>query len=327
MFSNNSNMPFTHHLLNDGYGIGFTAYSNPPTVTLPRLKGITTGSTPNFIDAVLNIAEDDTSSSLGDNDSWVKQMHSNGWRINMFGDDTWLKLFPDYFSKTDGTASFYVSDFTIVDNNVTRHLDYELSAEGKGKWDCLILHYLGLDHIGHKGGPGSSNMPMKQLEMDSIVKKIFHDVLENDEDTLLVVMGDHGMNEVGNHGGSSIGETSAALGIFSSKFKKFVDADSHDWNNGCKAPVEQNPDFSYFHKIDQIDLVPTLTTLLGFDIPINNLGNFLPQLFPLYSAEEQRNVLIKNALQLKVLLDKSKNEKTKLEEDVSNIESTSTLLE
>ncbi|GMF04040.1 unnamed protein product [Ambrosiozyma monospora] len=122
-------------------------------------------------------------------------MHSNGWRINMFGDDTWLKLFPDYFSKTDGTASFYVSDFTIVDKNVTRHLDYELSDEGKSQWDCLILHYLGLDHIGHKGGPGSSNMPVKQFEMDSIVKKIFHDVLEKNENTLLVVMGDHGMNE------------------------------------------------------------------------------------------------------------------------------------
>jgi ethanolamine phosphate transferase 2 subunit G len=37
-----------------------------------------------------------------------------------------------------------------VDNNVTRHLDDELANKD---WDVLILHYLGLDHIGHLGGP------------------------------------------------------------------------------------------------------------------------------------------------------------------------------
>ena len=89
LFSNNSYMDFAHKLLNDGYGVGFTAFSNPPTVTLPRLKGITTGSTPNFIDAVLNIADDENTSGLGDQDSWLKQMFLNDWKINMFGDDTW----------------------------------------------------------------------------------------------------------------------------------------------------------------------------------------------------------------------------------------------
>lgn len=199
LFSNKSRMSFAHNLLNTGYGIGFTAFSNPPTVTLPRLKGITTGSTPNFIDAVLNIAEDDTSSSLGDQDSWIKQMFINGWKINMFGDDTWHKLFPNYFAKTEGTASFYVSDFTIVDNNVTRHLDFELSDEGKMHWDCLILHYLGLDHIGHRGGPDSSNMPEKQKEMDHIIERIFNEVTLKNPNSLFIVMGDHGMNDVGNH--------------------------------------------------------------------------------------------------------------------------------
>lgn len=315
MFSNNSYMTNVHDLLNSNYGFGFTAYSNPPTVTLPRLKGLTTGSTPNFIDAVLNIAEDDTSSTLGDQDSWIKQMFLSDWKINMFGDDTWLKLFPDYFAKTDGTASFYVSDFTHVDNNVTRHLDYELSAQGQKEWDCMILHYLGLDHIGHKGGPLSSNMPGKQQEMDKIIKRVF-DSLKQDENTLFVVLGDHGMNEVGNHGGSSAGETSAALSIFSPKFKSL----GIETNNGVNAPIAWNPDYEFFSKIDQIDLIPTLSSMLGLSVPINNLGAFIEKLLPLYSEKEQINILIENALQLKVLLDKSKGEVNKLEDlvDVSN---------
>jgi ethanolamine phosphate transferase 2 subunit G len=37
-----------------------------------------------------------------------------------------------------------------VDNNVTRHIDDELQQKD---WDGMILHYLGLDHIGHKSGP------------------------------------------------------------------------------------------------------------------------------------------------------------------------------
>lgn len=300
LFSNKSRMSFAHNLLNTGYGIGFTAFSNPPTVTLPRLKGITTGSTPNFIDAVLNIAEDDTSSSLGDQDSWIKQMFINGWKINMFGDDTWHKLFPNYFAKTEGTASFYVSDFTIVDNNVTRHLDFELSDEGKMHWDCLILHYLGLDHIGHRGGPDSSNMPEKQKEMDHIIERIFNEVTLKNPNSLFIVMGDHGMNDVGNHGGSSTAETSAALMFVSQKFKKNK-PDTHQ-----HAPIMWNDNYDYFSRIDQIDLVPTLSELIGISVPINNLGTFIPHLLDLYQTEEEkRNILIKNALQLKVLLDKS----------------------
>lgn len=41
-------------------------------------------------------------------------------------------------------------DFTEVDNNVTRHVPIELLNDD---WSGMILHYLGLDHIGHKTGP------------------------------------------------------------------------------------------------------------------------------------------------------------------------------
>lgn len=302
LFSNHSNMHFAHQLLNSGFGVGLTAFSNPPTVTLPRLKGITTGSTPNFIDAVLNIAEDDTSSSLGDQDSWIKQMYLNDWKINMFGDDTWLKLFPNYFSKHEGTASFYVSDFTIVDNNVTRHLDYELSEDGQANWDCLILHYLGLDHIGHKGGPNSQNMPGKQYEMDNIIQRIHKEFVMKDPNTLFVVLGDHGMNDIGNHGGSSTAETSAALMLMSQKFE------NHNLNDNSLAPIEWNEDFTYYSRVDQIDLVPTLATMIGLPIPINNLGTFITKFLEVFPNDViRKNVLFKNALQLKVLLDKKFN--------------------
>ena len=41
-------------------------------------------------------------------------------------------------------------DFTEVDNNVTRHISHELKEDD---WNGIIMHFLGLDHIGHKSGP------------------------------------------------------------------------------------------------------------------------------------------------------------------------------
>lgn len=77
---------------------------------MPRIKAMTTGSIPSFLDVILNFAESDTTSSLAQQDSWLAQMRAmdNG-KLTMFGDDTWLKLFPDFFSRADGTTSFFVS--------------------------------------------------------------------------------------------------------------------------------------------------------------------------------------------------------------------------
>ena len=273
-----SKFHFLHSRLNVGEAWGFTAYSNPPTVTLPRLKGITTGSTPNFLDAILNVAEDDSSSNVKDQDSWPRQFHRNGYRMRFFGDDTWLKLFPlELFEEYEGTNSFFVSDFEQVDNNVTRHLSTQLKESHE--WDVLILHYLGLDHIGHKGGPHSKFMPDKQIEMDGIIETLYTHL---GEDTLLVVMGDHGMNDVGNHGGSSAGETSAGMLFLSKRLSRFPKPEGQ---RGVHLPyVPEDPSsFQYLTSIQQMDLVPTLAMLFNVPIPKNSVGLLIPEFLQLYS--------------------------------------------
>lgn len=61
-----------------------------------------------------------------------------------------------------------------VDDNVTRHLDTVLK---RGDWDVLILHYLGLDHIGHVSGPHSPLIGRKLGEMDSVLMRIHTSLL------------------------------------------------------------------------------------------------------------------------------------------------------
>lgn len=82
---------------------------------MPRLKAITTGSVPSFLDVILNIAESDTSSTLAYQDTWLAQLKARDDKLVMYGDDTWLKLFPGMFDRADGTTSFFVSVSCILE--------------------------------------------------------------------------------------------------------------------------------------------------------------------------------------------------------------------
>ncbi|KAJ2493984.1 major facilitator super transporter protein [Coemansia sp. RSA 2050] len=296
VFGNNSAMTYTQEMLRSGNAIGFTAKALAPTVTMPRLKALMTGTVPNFLDAVLNIAESDTSSSLKyhDNLLWQLKNHSNK-TINMFGDDTWLRLFPDIFTRTDGTSSFFVADTVEVDRNVTRHVRPELE---RSDWDVTIFHYLGLDHIGHLAGPNSPLMRPKQKEMDDIVRDAFEIVSKQDEErmkrdpsakpTLFVLLGDHAMNEIGNHGGNSQLETSTVFVFLGQGIRGRPLADKGSDVLSTLLTTE----------VPQISLVPTLALLFGLPIPKNNLGMPLPELLGSYGDSERLRMLQVSAHQM-----------------------------
>ncbi|XP_068182366.1 GPI ethanolamine phosphate transferase 2 [Antennarius striatus] len=275
-------MPYTRHVVEKGSSKSFVAKARPPTVTMPRIKALTTGSIPGFIDVVMNL---NSPAMLEDNLIW--QAKTAGRRIIFYGDDTWVRLFPKHFMEYDGTTSFFVSDYTEVDNNVTRHLDSTLKRDD---WDILILHYLGLDHIGHISGPHSSLIQPKLLEMDDILKKI-HNALDS-KDTegslpyLLVLCGDHGMSETGSHGGSSEPEVSTPLVLISPAFKRKA------MPAGMDIPAV----------VEQVDLTPTLA--LGFGLPIsqNSVGHVIPEVLEETSLRDRLRYLHINGHQLSCLL-------------------------
>ncbi|EGR48836.1 uncharacterized protein TRIREDRAFT_61486 [Trichoderma reesei QM6a] len=280
-----------YSLIREGGAIPFTANARSPTVTMPRIKAITTGSIPSFVDLILNFDEADTSSTLAAQDTWLSQLKAKDTgKLLMYGDDTWLKLFPETFDRHDGTSSFFVADFTEVDNNVTRHIHHELEQDD---WSLMVLHYLGLDHIGHKSGPRSTHMPAKQREMDGIVHQLY-EALETKshlKSTLLVLCGDHGMNDAGNHGASSPGETSPALVFLAPKLKEI--------SSGYAAPERPKNEYDYYSMVEQSDISPTLAALLGFPISKNNLGAFIPEFLPFWpSSSDKVQILIRNARQI-----------------------------
>ncbi|EMC97401.1 hypothetical protein BAUCODRAFT_147489 [Baudoinia panamericana UAMH 10762] len=278
VYGYNSGFEFTQSLIRNGAAIPFTAHATPPTVTMPRVKALTTGSVPSFADLIFNLDESGSGSTLATQDTWLAQIKVKGGKLVFYGDDTWLRLFPgDFFERADGTSSFFVSDFTEVDNNVTRHVPDELM---NSDWNALIMHYLGLDHIGHKTGPNGPNMLPKQREMDGIVRMIYESMESSEHlaNTLLVLAGDHGMNAGGNHGGSGPGETEPALLFASPKLK--ARRDRIDIN--CPTAPRAGTDFHYYRKVEQSDIVPTLAGLMQLPIPKNSLGVFIHELAGLW---------------------------------------------
>lgn len=94
-----------------------------------------------------------------------------------------------------------------MDDNITRHIEKEFKQTD---WNVTVMHYLGLDHIGHLAGPSSPFVGPKLIEMDRIIELIFNKLVYRDKNlgtrSLLLICGDHGMSDAGSHGGSSLQE-------------------------------------------------------------------------------------------------------------------------
>ncbi|XP_018806744.1 GPI ethanolamine phosphate transferase 2 isoform X2 [Juglans regia] len=273
-------MPYTQSLLANGVAIGYHAKAAPPTVTMPRLKAMVSGAIGGFLDVAFNF---NTQALLDDN--LLGQFFSVGWKMVMLGDETWLKLFPRLFMRHDGVSSFFVKDTVQVDHNVSRHLGDELSRDD---WHLLILHYLGLDHVGHIGGRNSILMAPKLLEMDELVKMIHTSIIANQDNgqgrTLLAVVSDHGMTDNGNHGGSSYDETDS-LALFI----------------GLKNHASEHASYTV-NTVYQVDIAPTLALIFGVPIPKNNVGVLISGTFDSFTDEQHLKALELNSWQLFRLL-------------------------
>jgi GPI ethanolamine phosphate transferase 3 subunit O len=235
--------------------------ADPPTSTLQRLKGLTTGTLPTFIDIGSNFA-----GTAIEEDNLLMQLRDAGKKIVHLGDDTWQALFPGYFEPELSHAydSFNVWDLHTVDNGVLEYIFPVLNRTSD--WDLLIGHFLGVDHAGHRYGPDHREMARKLAQMDAFMRDLVQRI---DDDTLLIVMGDHGMDGKGDHGGESDDEVEAALWMYSSR----------PFFGRTRPEFATPPATAKIRPTGQIDLVPTLALLLGLPTPYNNLGRPIEEAF------------------------------------------------
>lgn len=198
------------------------------------------------------------------------------------GDDTWDTIYADAFDEDMRFPydSFNVEDLHTVDTGVIQHL-FPLMANRSAPWDVLIGHFLGVDHVGHRVGPDHPKMRAKLAQMDQVLRQVVNRMAD---DTLLVVLGDHGMDRRGDHGGDGVLETSAALWVYS----KTPLLHGRSAAPRSLLPTRVFPGATVPHRyVQQIDLVPSLALLLGIPVPYNNLGTVIPELFGRYGQLER----------------------------------------
>ncbi|EGT31363.1 hypothetical protein CAEBREN_32062 [Caenorhabditis brenneri] len=225
-----------------------TLLADPPTTTLQRLKALTTGTLPTFIDAGDNFSPD----VAVNEDSFIYQAAQLGKNVTLLGDDTWLSLFPNQFTKTAAYDSFDINDLNSVDDKIAPKLHEEVTSSESSS--IIIAHFLGVDHCGHKFGPSHPVMADTLRKMDKIISKTAESM---NSDDLLIVIGDHGMTSTGDHGGESDNEIRAGILVHSKKHRIELP----------KRPMHQ------------IDIVPTISLLMGLPIPFSNLGTVIVEMF------------------------------------------------
>ncbi|KAA3467296.1 GPI ethanolamine phosphate transferase 3-like [Gossypium australe] len=250
----------------------FKAIADPPTTSLQRLKGLTTGALPTFIDV---------GNSFGApaivEDNFINQLIQNGKRVVMMGDDTWTQLFPNHFNKSYPYPSFNVKDLNTVDNGCIEHL---LPSLYQQDWDVLIAHFLGVDHAGHIHGVDSTPMIEKLEQYNAVLEKVIKELQNQSgpgklhENSLLLVMGDHGQTLNGDHGGGSPEEVETS--IFAMSFKDFPSLPSEFDSSSCEP--SKNICIS---SIPQLDFAVTVSSLLGVPFPFGSIGRVNPELYAL----------------------------------------------
>ncbi|KAJ3091440.1 mannose-ethanolamine phosphotransferase gpi13 [Quaeritorhiza haematococci] len=252
------------------------ARADAPTTTLQRLKAITTGTLPTFVDAGSNFG-----GLVITEDNIIEQLVNHGRRVVFMGDDTWMGLFPNSFVESHPFPSFDVWDLHTVDDGVISQIFPALERNASA-WDVLVAHFLGVDHAGHRYGPEHPAMADKLSQMDGVLGKIFDKV---DDDTVVFVMGDHGMDGKGDHGGESELEVDTTLFVYSKKrLMQRNDASLRVLEMIYDALDKEFAADQYFVKqegfrvIPQIDFVPTFSALLDIPIPFGNLGATVPEL-------------------------------------------------
>lgn len=173
--------------------------------------------------------------------------------------------------------------------------------------DVIILHYLGLDHIGHSYAAKAEYVNPKLKEMDAKIAEVNEWVRAKDAEdgkkTLILMMGDHGMTSDGNHGGGSKDEQQAAAVFMSPHFKKGSEYGS--WSEAIKqAELDSR---------NQEDIAATLTALLDGSSPLKfGNGCLIERVMAASDPRDLRKALLKNLKHLLELAVSRNSEKVAL---------------
>ena len=178
-----------------------------PTITKVRVKALLSGSLSTFF----SISDEFMDSQvMEDNILWqLKHKKSNKGDSNnivFYGDHMWDFLYGQWFDRSIGIPVYDVSDLDSLDEESKLNIYKEL--DDGSDFSLMLIHLIGLDSAGHTFSSLHNEIERKILDTEKIIEQI---VEKMDDQTTLLVFGDHGMTPDGNHGGLTELEIRSAL--------------------------------------------------------------------------------------------------------------------
>ena len=207
-------------------------------------------------------------------DNIFKQLKSrpniiNGTRINsdvsLCACFTWMALYGKEFTRAYPHEFFNVADLDDCDEITMNDINKEMAFNN---FTMLIAHIIGIDHAGHYYlNVAHPDMERKILDAEAIVEKV---IKQMDNDTVMIVFGDHGMTDSGGHGGETSGELRTIMFAYS--------------KGGLPIKAHENPEvrkiFNTLQRhVKQLDMPSILAAILDLEIPFSNLGVLHPYLY------------------------------------------------
>ncbi|TNV84491.1 hypothetical protein FGO68_gene11512 [Halteria grandinella] len=275
-----------------------------PTVTMIRIQGTMTGALNSYIEI-----KDNFQSKLIEEDSILYQLNNRGYPrkyptsdqseggeyIVFAGDFIWEDQFGPYFNRSYFHSSFNVRDLDSHDLKTTYDL---MNIMNDKNFTLLLGHIIGVDHGGHSGGANNLQIERKLYEAEQLIQNIINLM---DNDTVLMVYGDHGMGNGGHHGGSTLLELSSAFFAYT--------------KGGFPVKTASQEVKEHFDSLQasfkQLDIPSIATAILDLPIPFSNVGTLNPYLYTSLNINQLHQRMIKQveqvALYVKVYCAESKD--------------------
>ncbi|XP_021905332.1 GPI ethanolamine phosphate transferase 1 [Carica papaya] len=182
----------------------------------------------------------------------------------------------------------------------------------------IFLHLLGCDSNGHAHRPYSSIYLNNVKVVDHVAKRVYN-LLEGyfkDNRTAYIFTADHGMSDKGSHGDGHPTNTDTPLVAWGAGIKypkpssfdhsgshlRYIDEHAHD----MATPMEWGLKDVERVDVNQADIAPLMSTLLGLPCPVNSVGSLPLSYINMNEAEEVEAVLANTKQILNQFLRKSR---------------------
>jgi hypothetical protein len=238
-------------------GAWATSHSQEPSYSAPGYSTIGVGAWPHLNDGpVFNLDYEDIPTWTQDN--LFSAAHRAGLKTAVSGYNWFEKLIP----QDDVDAAFYTPEYdAAADVGV---VNAALPWIESGEYQFIFIHLDQVDTAGHLYGGASPEWDLAAEQVDSYINQIVS-LLDLGQDTV-VITSDHGQINAGGHGGNeSVVLTEPFLMV------------------GAGVKPGEYPD------TQMIDIAPTVSVLLGANIPATAQGAVLTEMLTL-SADQKTAV-------------------------------------